>query len=295
MYMNKEWKTITKLKLEEHFNNGLWYEEIATLYEVSARTVREKTSKFGIVLERKNKKKEVVKKICIKCGKEYVTSKNEGYCSARCLVSLQSLEAFKDVPQEATTDLGNQILKLRRLGYTYSKIAKEIGCAKSTVSWHCNNTTKEKHKEYIEKVKEENPWVLLLSKHLDTFKHRNRGIGRISMCLDWNKKFRSSVSRFRRRNNMNPENNYTYKEALEHLGGIQTKCYLTGIPINIETDDYCLDHIIPVDKGGNNELSNMGITTPSANASKTNLTLDEFLAQSKLILQNFGYTIIGPE
>lgn len=44
---------------------------------------------------------------------------------------------------------------------------------------------------------------------------------------------------------------FGYKEALEHIGGLQTKCYLTGRAINIEnSEEYELDHIIPVSKGG---------------------------------------------
>jgi len=88
------------------------------------------------------------------------------------------------------------------------------------------------------------------------------------------------------------ENNYSYKEALAHLGGLQTKCYLTGTPINIETDNYCLDHIVPISKGGNNELSNMGITIPCANASKTDLILEEYLELCKKVLENFNYTVV---
>ena len=50
--------------------------------------------------------------------------------------------------------------------------------------------------------------------------------------------------------------NYTYHDALKHLGGTQLKCYLTGIPINILEDDYQLDHILPVSKGGINKYGN---------------------------------------
>lgn len=32
-----------------------------------------------------------------------------------------------------------KILDLRKEGYSYSEIIKEVGCAKSTVSYHCNN------------------------------------------------------------------------------------------------------------------------------------------------------------
>lgn len=89
-----------------------------------------------------------------------------------------------------------------------------------------------------------------------------------------------------------PNTQFTYKEALEHLGGTKTKCYLTGRPIDIEKDEYCLDHIIPVSRGGSNELSNMAITIPSANISKADLTLEEYLKLCKEVLEHFGYTVI---
>lgn len=68
---------------------------------------------------------------------------------------------------------------------------------------------------------------------------------------------------------------YDYFEALTHIGGIETHCYLTGLPINIKTDDYQLDHIIPISKGGTNELTNMAITCVEANQIKGNLTNEE--------------------
>ena len=84
---------------------------------------------------------------------------------------------------------------------------------------------------------------------------------------------------------------FTYKEAIEHFGGTTTKCYLTGRIIDILKDDYCLDHIVPISKGGSNQLSNMGMTCPEANASKADLTLEEYLNLCKEVLENFGYTI----
>lgn len=68
---------------------------------------------------------------------------------------------------------------------------------------------------------------------------------------------------------------YTYHDALEHLGGTNLICYLSGTPINILTDDYQLDHILPVSRGGTNELSNMAIATIEANQMKGGLTNEE--------------------
>lgn len=38
-----------------------------------------------------------------------------------------------------------KILELRSQGYTYSQIVDELGCAKSTVAYHCGQGVKEKH------------------------------------------------------------------------------------------------------------------------------------------------------
>lgn len=59
-------------------------------------------------------------------------------------------------------------------------------------------------------------------------------------------------------------------------------------------DNYNLDHKIPVSKGGTNDISNLGITCPEANSSKSDLTVDEYISLCKEILLNFGYKIINP-
>ena len=33
----------------------------------------------------------------------------------------------------------DEILKLRRKGYTYNQIIEKVGCSKSTISYHCSN------------------------------------------------------------------------------------------------------------------------------------------------------------
>ena len=65
----------------------------------------------------------------------------------------------------------------------------------------------------------------------------------------------------------------------------------TKTNIDLEKDDYCFDHIIPVSKGGSNDLSNLGITTPAANYSKSDLTVEEYLNLCKLVLEHHGYTV----
>lgn len=192
------------------------------------------------------------------------------------------------------TELGEKILTLRKDGNTYNEIVSKLQCSKSTVAYWCNNTTKEKVTEKNEKNKLENPGCFRLMKAINIFKTRTFNKSKSQICKDWNKKFRTSVSHFRRRNNMEILEEYGYKEALEHLGGLKTQCYLTGKDINIESDDFCLDHIVPVSKEGSNELFNMGITTPLANASKTSMELEEYLKLCKDVLLNFGYSVEDP-
>ena len=40
--------------------------------------------------------------------------------------------------------LKEQILKLRKKGFPYSKIAKKLNCSKSTIAYYCNSSTKSK-------------------------------------------------------------------------------------------------------------------------------------------------------
>ena len=112
---------------------------------------------------------------------------------------------------------------------------------------------------------------------------------------DWNKKFRTSVSHFRCNNTPKDERlSYSYHDVLKHLGGKITTCYLTGTTINIETDDYQLDHIIPVSRGGTNKIKNCGITIPIANQMKTDMTVCELLDMCEKILIHHNYKVTKP-
>ena len=293
--MKIEWKSVTKLELINYFNDGLWYEDIAEIFEVSGRAVRDKATKFGITLERKNKKKEVELQVCKVCGKTYKQSINEGFCSGNCKTLFENIN--RGITQTTQSNLGKRILELRSQGLSQKSIAVKLGCARSTVGYHCSPITKKTSKERKARYFEEDPTKYKFIKHLDNFKSREQGNGR-KISKNWNKKIITAVSRFRLRTSPNKNNkqevveqNYSYLEAIEHLGGLKTKCYLTGKDINLETDEYCLDHIIPVAKGGSNELDNMGITIPKANASKSDLQLEEYLDLCKMVLEHHGYTV----
>lgn len=111
---------------------------------------------------------------------------------------------------------------------------------------------------------------------------------------DWNKKFRAAVSDFSNGGKIVQEK-YGYQDVIKAWGGTKVKCYLTGKEIDIMTDNYQLDHKIPIAKGGTNEISNMRPVLPYANLSKSDMTIEEYLNLCKTVLTNFGYKIEEPK
>lgn len=180
-----KWKELTKLELKKYFDDGLWYEDIADIFKVSSRTVRNKVQKFGIVLPRKNAKEDK-SGTCVVCGKNYKTTINPGYCSSNC----KSRDGF-DVEESlegitATTELGKNILKLRREGLSVREIADKLNCSKSNVSYYCSKQTRETQKEFKEKFKAEDPYWKL-RKQVSNFKtdrYKYRAGGKLDYCKD---------------------------------------------------------------------------------------------------------------
>lgn len=286
--MKNEWKNITKEILEQEFASGLWHKEIAEKYKVSSRAVYDKVKKLKIDIERKNKKEEKVY-ICSVCGKEYKSLIDDvcGSCKSK---QIHSEDQFSI---ETESEIGKQIIELRKQGLSYDEIAKQVNCCKSTVSYHCKGKTRKNSVEKRERWKVNEPWTFYFSKRVSNFRKRKHKPSTYHMCKDWNKKFRTAVSEFKLKGIY--MENYTYHEALKHVGGTQTHCYLTGTPINILTDDYQLDHILPVSKGGTNELSNMAIATIEANQMKGGLTNEELFYWCQKILEHNGYIVTKNE
>jgi 5-methylcytosine-specific restriction endonuclease McrA len=177
-----------------------------------------------------------------------------------------------------------QILKLREEGKTYNEIKKILGCSKGTISYHCGEGQKEKTRERVSKKRTNN----ILSK-TDSFKYNKYNKVRRANVFK-KTEYDNTKSTKKRTINKNINEDYTWKDVLEKFGE-NTKCYLSGVELNLYDTVAQFDHIIPVSKGGNNKLNNMGITHKIANMMKSDLTIDELLCWCSKILENNGYEV----
>lgn len=275
---------ITKESLQKEVSLGNKPKDIATKYNISVWSIYKKIKQWNCILPEKEKPKMY---ICSECGKQYKQLKS-GLCN-NCLQKENHIK--KGEYQEATTDLGKKILKLRSQHKSMRTIANELNCSISTVSYYCNNSTKIKSINKAIKVRNgKYRWLYLFGQKVYDFQSRKFNSNQILQNLDWNKKLRTAVSFFRNRNNQ-MASQYNYKDVLKAWGGTKLKCYLTGRDIDIEKDQYALDHIIPVSRGGSNEIDNMGLTCIQANSSKSDMTVDEYLSLCKEVLEYNGYTV----
>lgn len=162
-----------------------------------------------------------------------------------------------------------QILKLREEGKTYTEIKEIVGCSKSTISYHCGKGQKEKTKERTNKRRKEKS----LLRKIEVFKNRANDFQRSrSKIRDYNITF-------------------SYQDVLDKIGE-NPICYLTGEKIDLENiKSFQLDHKIPVSKGGDNSLENLEITLKTANQSKHDMSLKEYLKLCIKVLNNFNYEV----
>ncbi len=171
------------------------------------------------------------------------------------------------------------ILLLRSQGKSYNEMANELGCSKSTISYHCGDGSEKKRTSNNNKRKTKKSKIC---QKINSFKSR---VSR--------KVFRGKVKTFKRRkiksrshtkvNNISQ--NYTYEDVIKKIGS-DPRCYLTGKRIDLnKTNTYNFDHIIPASKGGTNDLDNLALCTPSANYAKGDLSLNELYKLCEDILE----------
>jgi hypothetical protein len=167
------------------------------------------------------------------------------------------------------------ILKLRDEGKTYSEIQKIIGCSKGTISYHCGQNQKIKTKIRRERLRELN----VLIQKVDSFKRKISPI-------------RHRVKKFNKKGLLEYEKNFCSRDVLKKFGQ-ETKCYLSGLKVDILIDkDYHFDHIIPPCQGGTNTLDNLGILKNRVNVMKSDMSVDELLNWCKIILEHNGFIIV---
>lgn len=276
---------IDKQKLEELISSNWHRKEIAEFFHVSEKTISKWVKEYGLTFKKETKQKEVHK--CERCGKEYVQSKYHPYCCKKC-AGLINFTIY----EEPKTELGKKIVELRMLGKSFKEISDNLNCSKSTVAYYCSKDNKINKLEY---QKATINYIKSIQKRVTAFQNRKSRNKVRFKCKDFNQSFRTRVSNFignwEQSNKMKAEKRFGYKEVLDYIGGWETKCYLTGRPLNLKTDDYEFDHIVPISKGGSCELSNLGVTCAEANQAKADTKLEDFIQLCKDVLVNYGYKV----
>jgi len=178
-----------------------------------------------------------------------------------------------------------KIIELRNSGKTYDQIQEELNCSKGTISYHIGDGQKEKYrKRKIKHRRKQHPFA----RKLETFKSSKPSIRQLKNTNKVKKQIQLKLETFfrDRKNKMKYQKpTFTIEDVINKFGE-NPECYLTGDPINIyEPKTYHFDHIIPVSKGGENTLDNLGICTAQANFVKSDLRLSELLSICEKILK----------
>jgi len=165
--------------------------------------------------------------------------------------------------------LREKIKELRLNGKTYDEIATELRCSKGTISYHCNENVKYK-----------------TSARRQRWRHKNTLAVKLGNFIHPNGKKRKL---YRANGTKDPNLNLT--ELTKKIGD-NPRCYLTGDVINLNNpQEYSLDHIVPLTKGGQNTLENCGLISKNANVFKSDLLLEDVYRLCEKILR---YKKCGP-
>jgi 5-methylcytosine-specific restriction endonuclease McrA len=179
-----------------------------------------------------------------------------------------------------------QILLLRSNGKTYNEIVKELGCAKSTVSYHCGQNQKQKTLDrQIKNRKKQHPYIRKMYRFKESIFHNQR-TGELKNSVK--KLIYSKIKGFQSMKDKKcGPSTFLFEDVLEKFGE-NPECYLTGEKINIyEPTSYQFDHKIPRSRGGTNELDNLGICVSQANQCKRDLNHKEFYELCKKVVEKY--------
>jgi transcriptional regulator len=184
-----------------------------------------------------------------------------------------------------------EILKLRKKGKTYKEIVNKLGCAKSTIAYHCNpdyNKSSKKRRAELKRSK--------IDRKVDNFRNTkgNKTFLTSEKVDDYEKiksRIGTKICNFQRKYSKHSNKKFCTKDIIKMIEE-NPYCYLTGDKIDISyPSGFALDHKLPACRGGSNELDNLGICTLISNQSKSYQTIDEYIELCKKVLINFGYKI----
>ncbi len=186
------------------------------------------------------------------------------------------------------TKLSEQIQKLRSDGKTYDQISEELQCSKSTVSYHCGIDQKSKS---LSRTRSRRSKAHPYQSKFETFKYEKykKSIAR-KQTTNSVERIYKKVHNFHNQSGktkMSIKNfDFTVDDIIQKFGE-NPRCYLTNTEIDIyDTKSYEFDHKIPISRGGQNTLENLGICTKAVNRAKRDMTPDEFRNLCKLVIQN---------
>lgn len=170
-----------------------------------------------------------------------------------------------------------QILELRKLGYSYPEIQNKLKCSKGTISYHCGEGQKNKtaNRRILNRNKQ-HPLSRKVENFTKNIQQINSNLKATNRTI--NKILYQKIAVFSRLNSKDYNNmSFTVEELLQKIGDNPT-CGLTGRSINLlDSRSYQLDHIIPRAKGGTNSLDNCQLACREANQAKHELTMTEFI------------------
>lgn len=191
------------------------------------------------------------------------------------------------------SNLKNKILELRSQGLSFKQISEALDCSKGTVCYYLTKGQKEKSKLRTRNHrKKAHPFL----RKLQDFIGRKSKLPSIkNQTLTNNKLFYKkliSFLGFRNKKGFKMKDfSFTVEDVINKLSE-SPKCYLTGELIDISKPrTYHFDHKIPVSRGGENTLDNLGICTKIVNSSKADMTPEEYIELCKKVLEHNGYNV----
>ena len=190
-------------------------------------------------------------------------------------------------------NLKEQIIQLRESGLSYDKIAEQLSCSKSTISYHVGQGQKEKFAVRRKKSRNnQHPYV----RKIENFQIETTPASSKPPTHHTQKLLALKIQTFSRiHGDMSYQKpQFTVQDVIDKFGEHPT-CYLTGEPIDINKPrTYHFDHRIPRSRGGDNSLDNLELCSSKANQAKGDMTVDELTMLCKSILEQQGYRVDKP-